>query len=145
MDKMARALRVRRAIFFLAVLLSMAIFLSPASGILAAKEWVASWLSSEAVLYAMDASDYSDKVIHAGLFAILGWLAVRSWLAAQQRSFALGGLVLFGVLTEGLQGYIPGRSVSLHDWLADVAGLVVGAMVVVARRSNARPGERSWA
>lgn len=118
-----------RGLFILALLATLVCLLAPASAVLAAKVWAASWLPLAAALDAADASAYSDKLVHASLFAVLGWLAVRGWVLAPQRWRLMAGLLLFGVLTEALQSQIPGRSASLADWLADALGLAVGMLL----------------
>ena len=122
-------LAVLRTLFGLALLLTLVCLLAPADAVLATKLWAASWLPMAAALDAADASAYSDKFVHAGLFALLGALAVRSWLLAPQRLRVVFGLLLLGVLTEVLQSRIPGRSASLADWLADALGLALGFLL----------------
>ena len=122
-------LAVLRTLFGLALLLTLVCLLAPADAVLATKLWAASWLPMAAALDAADASAYSDKFVHAGLFALLGALAVRSWLLAPQRLRVVVGLLLLGVLTEALQSRIPGRSASLGDWLADALGLALGFLL----------------
>jgi hypothetical protein len=80
-----------------------------------------------------------DKLIHAGLFAALAlsgcWAGIRGSVLA-----AL--LVLYAAVSELLQGLTPlDRSASATDWLADVAGLLLGLAVweAVARRRDTEP------
>ena len=138
---MMRALAIARALFWLALLVTLVCLLAPASAVLAAKVWAASWLPMAKALDTMDASTYSDKLVHASLFALLGWLALRSWLLARQRWWVVAGLLLLGALTEALQSQIPGRSASLGDWLADATGLAVG---MLWWRPAARPLVAKW-
>ena len=79
----------------------------------------------------------ADKVVHFGLYVVLGLLSVR---AAWTRSasvlvrilFAIG---LFAALDEIHQHFIPGRSMDGRDWMADIAGAAVGILVFqLARR-----------
>jgi VanZ family protein len=42
------------------------------------------------------------------------------------RPALLLGLVVLGALTEWLQAYVPGRSMSAADWVADSAGALLG-------------------
>lgn len=124
-----RALVFLRILFGLALLVTLVCLLAPASAVLAAKVWVASWLPMAAILDAADASAYSDKLVHVGLFAVLAWLGVRAWLSQRQRWRMVAGLVLLGVLTEVLQSLVPGRSASVGDWLADVVGIALGLLL----------------
>lgn len=75
-----------------------------------------------------------DKVAH---FAILGTLtflvtfafprtrAIGSW------QFALAPLIILALISieELSQGFIPWRTLSLSDWLANVSGIVVGGLL----------------
>lgn len=76
----------------------------------------------------------SDKVVHAAMFAAL---AVSSrWAGVGARATALW-LAGFAVASECLQSALPiGRTGSVGDVLADMAGVLVGLLVVegLARR-----------
>lgn len=126
---MSRALAMVRTLFWLALLVTLVSLMAPADAVLAAKVWAASWLPMAATLDALDTTAYSDKLVHASLFALLGWLGARSWGLAAQRWRLVVGLLLLGALTESLQSLIPGRSASLGDWLADASGLAVGLLL----------------
>lgn len=90
----------------------------------------------------------ADRVAHLGMYAVLGWLVVRA-LDAEGPSAVptvLGGLLaaaVFAALDEWHQAWIPSRSPQAVDWLADVAGLAVGAGVrrLRTRRSGYGSGE----
>ena len=126
---MTRALLIARILFGLALLVTLVCLLAPASAVLAAKVWASSWLPMAAALDAADATEWSDKLVHASLFVVLGCLAARSWLQPGQRWRVVLALLLLGGLTEALQAVIPGRSASLGDWLADALGLALGWML----------------
>ncbi|MGZ8376714.1 MAG: VanZ family protein [Gemmatirosa sp.] len=83
-----------------------------------------------------------DKVVHLLAYALLAWLIGRALppLARAPRRLAavLIALVLFAALDEWHQSFIPGRSASVADWCADVAGIVLGLMTAALRRSPAR-------
>ena len=86
-----------------------------------------------------------DKAAHAIMYGVLAALVARAlapmararrWLVA-----AAPALALTAAADEWHQRFIPGRSASLGDWLADAAGagfvlLVSGA--VIGRRESAR-------
>lgn len=81
----------------------------------------------------------NDKVIHVGLYGVLGVLLARgrtrsggTWPHAV---FVLLG-ALYGVADELHQGFVPGRSVSLFDWFADVTGVLLGYTVFLIMISN---------
>ncbi|NRA75682.1 MAG: VanZ family protein [Planctomycetes bacterium] len=70
-----------------------------------------------------------DEVMHAAGFFILtlcfrGW---RGWSAPPMRWIpgAMVILMLFALVHEGLQGWIPGRVLSSGDLVADGSGIVV--------------------
>ncbi len=68
-----------------------------------------------------------DKLVHAGLFFVAGALLGRGWREPRGALWALAlGLLLFAGLTELIQAYVPGRSASAGDVLADALGAVVG-------------------
>lgn len=75
-----------------------------------------------------------DKLIHVGLFAVLAYLfmlpVIRSALPKKEKSNYLIKItiatVIWGLTTEVIQKFfIPGRSFTLGDWLADSLGGVI--------------------
>lgn len=80
----------------------------------------------------------ADKLVHLGLYGVLGWLVVRAVdaegpAAPAHVAAALAAALAFAAVDEWHQTWIPSRSPQLVDWLADVAGLTVGATVRRAR------------
>ena len=72
-----------------------------------------------------------DKLIHTFLFAVLAYLfmrpVMRSALAGREKWNWLIRItlaaILYGITTEYIQKFfIPGRSFTLADWLADALG-----------------------
>jgi VanZ family protein len=64
-----------------------------------------------------------DKVQHAGAFAVLAYLALKTgWLRVWQ-VFAV--LSLFGLGIEIAQGMTTYRQADVLDWAADMAGVAV--------------------
>lgn len=67
-----------------------------------------------------------DKLAHAGAYALTAFVGVlgartrRGWLTVAAMTLALG------VLMEVLQSYVPGRSASIGDLIADVVGVMAG-------------------
>ena len=140
---MRGALLAARILFGLALLTTLVCLLAPGDAVLAAKVWAASWLPFAGALDAADATAYSDKLVHGGLFAVLGALAARSWLQPGQRWRVAVALLLLGAITEALQAVIPGRSASLGDWAADAAGLALGWWLWPSAREPVSPGPAS--
>jgi len=65
-----------------------------------------------------------DKLIHFGGFFVLAGLAILArWQPSTRILIAL--LLGYAALTEILQHFIPGRSFSVFDWLADALGIVL--------------------
>ncbi len=106
-----------RGAFAVVVLISLAVLFAPADDVPLAPAGV-------------------DKLVHAGLFAAL---AISGRWAGIGRS-ALGPLlVTYAAVSEVVQGLTPlNRSASPADWLADVAGLLLGLALweIVARRQE---------
>jgi len=106
-----------RGAFAVAVLVSLAVLFTPADGVPSAPPGV-------------------DKLVHAGLFALLA--LTGRWAGIGRSSLGVL-LVSYAAVSEVLQGLAPlDRSVSVADCLADVAGVLLGlvAWERVARRQG---------
>lgn len=73
-----------------------------------------------------------DKLAHVGTFALIGCAAgvasgSQGWLRA---ACCVAGALALGVTDELHQIYLPGRSASWADLVADTVGGVVGASVL---------------
>jgi VanZ family protein len=92
----------------------------------------------------------TDKLVHIGLYGVLGFLCARA-LAARGRArgarLVLGKLVAaaallatsYGVTDEIHQIFTPRRSCDWHDVVADAIGGLVGAFIAAnALRRSAR-------
>ncbi|HMN20910.1 MAG TPA: VanZ family protein [Ottowia sp.] len=117
-----------RLLFLAALAVALLGLLAPASTLLELKVWVSAWLPWAGELDRADALQHADKWVHAAIFLTLALLGLRAWPLARQRRHMLLGLVALAVATEWLQHYIPGRSASLGDFAADLAGLLLGAL-----------------
>ena len=75
-----------------------------------------------------------DKAIHLIAYGVLCALTVVAWTPKGKNvdpRFTLAGALVYtglmGIVTESLQLLVPGRTASLRDWYADMAGaLLVG-------------------
>lgn len=68
-----------------------------------------------------------DKFIHVALFAVCGASLVKGWARQIGRWQWLFLILLgYGVLTEFLQLFVPGRGASVGDLFADCVGAGVG-------------------
>lgn len=83
-----------------------------------------------------------DKLVHLGLYAVLGGLAGWGWFRARRWPAAwwpIAAVMLVGACDEMHQRTVPGRSAEIMDFLADAAGAVVAFGLVgwwAARRSG---------
>ncbi|MFG1691601.1 VanZ family protein [Gemmatimonadota bacterium] len=74
-----------------------------------------------------------DKVLHFLLYSILGATLAWGWarMRRQVPHWAVVSLgVVYGLVDEWHQSFVPGRSPSLGDALADLAGTVAGFALV---------------
>lgn len=74
----------------------------------------------------------ADKVVHAAMYGVLGWLAARAVADRGRgvRGIAILGIAALAVGDEWHQRWIPGRSADVFDWMADVAGATLGASLL---------------
>lgn len=88
-------------------------------------------LPGDAVPEVGDVPPGTDKLVHAVLYAVLGWLVARAISHPRHPagSFILImlGLAVFAALDEWHQAFIPGREPNVMDWVADVSGAMIGA------------------
>ncbi|NMC70979.1 MAG: VanZ family protein [Myxococcales bacterium] len=100
------------------------------------------------------AFSWSDKLAHAVLYAVLGFLAALGAARdARLRRHPIGFLLLavvgclaaLGALDEVHQAWIPGRSADVLDWVADLAGGTLGAFAGLPwlRRRSTEPAVES--
>ncbi len=76
-----------------------------------------------------------DKLVHAGLFALLLYLAWRGF--SKQRTAAFILLLAYGVAVELIQGrYIPHRHFDLFDILADWIGLGILGVYLMRKQKK---------
>lgn len=85
---------------------------------------------------------FIDKLVHFGLYAVLGALLARALreagrLHGRALALALAGAALFAAFDEWHQQFIPGRSADVRDWYADVVGASLVLLLVASR--TARP------
>ncbi|GAP62282.1 hypothetical protein ARMA_0705 [Ardenticatena maritima] len=93
----------------------------------------------------LDAVD--DYVAHVLVYAVLGWLTFRAWraegLTFQQAAWATFLLcVAYGVSDEWHQSFVPNRTPSVLDLLADALG--VGVALFVHYRKQKRMWQGEW-
>jgi len=79
-----------------------------------------------------------DKVIHAGeftAFALIGYRSLSYYIGKAKGYLAVAVVsLLYGGLTELAQLFIPYRSASVLDWVADFIGVVIGLIILILFR-----------
>lgn len=77
-------------------------------------------------------AEVNDKLVHLGLYSVLG--ATLAWAGARGRGRSAVTLLLagagYGALDEWHQALVPGRDPSLGDWIADAVGVVLGFLLL---------------
>lgn len=118
--------------FFLWLLLTLVLLLTPGSMVGRAMDALAAWLHLPARLDRVPGMGLADKGVHGLLFAGLGFLATGAWLGRGFFRRVMLALLLLGVATELAQHFIPARGASVMDFAAGSLGLLLG--FVLARR-----------
>jgi VanZ family protein len=79
-----------------------------------------------------------DKIAHFVEYFVLGW-AIRYWSRDGRPGFLAGGIG-FAASDEIHQNFVPGRQMSLWDFVADAAGLSAGFLITgaVSRRRTGK-------
>ncbi|SDF34765.1 hypothetical protein SAMN05660662_1788 [Blastococcus aurantiacus] len=109
-----------RGVFAVAVLVSLAVLFAPASDVPPAPAGV-------------------DKVVHLALFAALALTGRWAGIGARPLAALLLGYAAVSELVQGLSAL--DRSMSLADWVADAAGVLLGLALwglVAVRTSSPR-------
>ena len=100
--------------------------LLPGDALLAIARWAAAfWPFSGSGIVAN--TGLLDKIVHGALFAACGFALVRAWSGGASRLVVFYFLLFaYGVLTEVGQLFVPGRSASAADLVADAIGAACG-------------------
>lgn len=100
------------------------------------------WMSSGPVNVTTGGFPGLDKALHGAVYALLAVLAGlslewdrRDWPPATLCWLSALFAAAYGLSDELHQHYVPGRQADWLDWLADAAGGLVGAGVLLLRRS----------
>ncbi len=77
-----------------------------------------------------------DKLLHGLVYAVFGFLLLRSARALMKGAFrtaaaAAAAGILYGLTDEVHQVFVPGRQADPADWAADAAGAVLGVLLAV--------------
>lgn len=87
-----------------------------------------------------------DKINHFLAYVLGGWLAARALRVSRPRTAkaaniitAVAVIAVFGAVDEWVQEFTPGRSGGdVYDWIADVLGATVGAVLSAATERRRR-------
>jgi VanZ family protein len=79
--------------------------------------------------------DFSDKLAHAFVFGILGWLTTRAFEYSRSDTLRARAILIsiivgsvYGMLDELHQYFVPGRQCDVLDWLADIIGVLAAQL-----------------
>ena len=78
-----------------------------------------------------------DKLVHFALYVVLGGLLARArWVSRTdvRHVVLLAVGCTYAALDEWHQSLVPGRTPEVTDWLADVAGVAAGYLIVALVR-----------
>ncbi len=92
---------------------------------------------------------FTDKIAHFIAYAVLAfacalWLPHDAWTASRWRAALPVVLVtaFYGLLDEFHQSFVPGRDCSPFDWLADLAGAIIGVSLYILVSKLKHGGDR---
>lgn len=78
----------------------------------------------------------NDKFAHASAFFVLGLLVDWSNPRSGYGLYKIGPLMGYGLLIEFVQSYLPYRTASMMDLIADATGLLLyGVVLLLIRRT----------
>jgi VanZ family protein len=103
-------------------------------------------LSSQTGLYVPPLLIGQDKLLHALVFAILGFLVAGALLPAAGHTrrhhilIAVGLVAAYGMLDEVHQHFVPGRMPEVLDVLADISGGILGVWLFTRSLHKGRLG-----
>ena len=93
------------------------------------------FLSAQSYLPGGPTFPINDKVVHLGLYVVLGatlaWAGRRSRRGSVHVALILVGIV-FAASDEWHQAFVPLRDPSVGDFVADTVGIVVGYLIARA-------------
>jgi VanZ family protein len=67
-----------------------------------------------------------DKLVHFGIFMFLSMNLCFKFWNHKKLSEVLMLSIFFGLMTEVIQQFIPGRDMDIYDGLTDVIGIIAG-------------------
>lgn len=78
-----------------------------------------------------------DKLLHFGVYFILGWLTYRAFEHSSLAKTGLKNVVIVTILLGALfaasdeihQHFVPGRSMEVYDFIADALGIATAVIL----------------
>lgn len=69
--------------------------------------------------------------MHLAEYAPFGWLSLKAFMPATPAGFlaSVGFSLAYAASDEVHQSFVPGRDMSIMDWLADAVGILISAYV----------------
>ncbi|ANM28793.1 hypothetical protein ABI59_02960 [Acidobacteria bacterium Mor1] len=92
------------------------------------------WLGSSDTTIQSEVMRY-DKLLHAGAYGLLQLLMLRAchggFTPARRAAMltAAAASLSHGVISETLQSFIPGRTASVWDLVADIVGILIASIL----------------
>jgi VanZ family protein len=86
-----------------------------------------------------------DKVLHAGAFLVLAALLDFAFPATAFGARKIVALLAYGMTIEIVQHFLPFRTLSLLDWLADAGGVALYVAVATPILKRTPYLQRRWA
>ena len=76
-----------------------------------------------------------DKVIHFAEYIPFGWLSLKAFMPVTPFGFvaSMGFSLIYAASDEVHQSFVPGREMSVMDWMADAMGILVSGYVYYSR------------
>lgn len=105
------------------------------------------WQSSYPGIISQPLFPHDDKVMHFGVYTLLALLVARAvqkekplWSSGKIKIITILFVTAFGLSDELHQAFVPQRSASVFDFLADCAGAVAGCLFYTNFISKKTPG-----
>ncbi len=103
------------------------------------------WLSAQSSLPTPPGLLGWDKLQHSLAYMVMGLLLIRASRGSRMmwvQTLVIG--TLYGASDEWHQSFVPGRTMSGHDWLADIIGLLTAlAIYYIYARIRTNGGNRN--
>lgn len=74
-----------------------------------------------------------DKIVHLLVYYIFAVLGYRALQNKRRYPLLCAVIVAYGAVLELCQSFVPGREMSLYDLVANIAGVALGAAVMIRR------------